>query len=38
VFIEVHNIFPGEAQPVAALLRQLQQLDGSPWRYFYLHT
>jgi uncharacterized Zn-finger protein len=38
VFIEIHNIFPGEAQPVAALLRQLQELDGSPWRYFYLHT
>ena len=38
VFIEIHNIFPGEAQPVAALLRQLQEIDGSPWRYFYLHT
>lgn len=38
VFIEVHNIFPGEAQPVASLLRQLQEIDGSEWRYFYLHS
>lgn len=37
-FIEIHNIFPGEAQPVPRLLQQLQSIDASQWRYFYLHT
>ena len=37
-FIEIHNIFPGEAQPVPALLQQLSGIDTSPWRYFYLHA
>ncbi|MEN8212954.1 MAG: hypothetical protein ABFR19_01205 [Pseudomonadota bacterium] len=36
-FIEIHNIFPGEAQPVPQLQQQLQGIAGSPWRYFYLH-
>jgi hypothetical protein len=37
-FIEIHNIFPGEAQPVPCLLQQLQSIDASQWRYFYLHS
>jgi hypothetical protein len=37
-FIEIHNIFPGEAQPVPRLLQQLQSIDASQWRYFYLHS
>ncbi|MEA3303091.1 MAG: hypothetical protein U9Q75_07455, partial [Pseudomonadota bacterium] len=37
-FIEIHNIFPGEAQPVANLLQLLQSIDASQWRYFYLHS
>jgi len=37
-FIEIHNIFPGEAQPVARLLLQLQGIDAAQWRYFYLHS
>lgn len=37
-FIEIHNIFPGEAQPVPHLLLQLQSINTHPWRYFYLHS
>lgn len=37
-FIEIHNIFPGEAQPVPRLLQQLQSTNASQWRYFYLHS
>ena len=37
-FIEIHNVFPGEAQPVPRLLQQLQIIDASQWRYFYLHS
>lgn len=37
-FIEIHNIFPGEAQPVPHLLQLLQSIDASQWRYFYLHS
>lgn len=35
-FIEINSIFPGEAQPVESLMQQLEQVCGSPWRYFYL--
>ncbi len=34
-FCEVHSIYPGEAQPVDALLDRLAQLSATPWRYFY---
>lgn len=36
LFIEVKNIFPGEAVPVDKLLNQLKQLTGESWQYFYL--
>lgn len=38
LFIEIHNIFPGEAQPVPGLLQQLSGIDATPWRYFYFHS
>ena len=34
-FVEIHNIYPGEAQPVDALLERLASLGDVPWRYFY---
>jgi hypothetical protein len=35
IFIEIHNIFPGEAQPVDGLFKQLQQETGMSWDYFF---
>lgn len=35
-FVEVRNIFPGEAAPVEALLRRLEDLGGGPWGWFYV--
>lgn len=35
MFIEIHNIFPGEARPVDALFKQLQQESGLNWNYFF---
>ena len=35
IFIEIHNIFPGEAQPVAGLLNQLETETGLSWDYFF---
>ncbi len=35
IFIEIHNVFPGEAVPVDALFTQLQRDTGVSWRYFY---
>jgi len=35
VFIEIHNVFPGEASPVDILFNQLQQDTGVSWNYFY---
>jgi len=34
-FIEIHNIFPGEAVPVDKLMENLQMLANENWRYFY---
>jgi hypothetical protein len=34
-FIEVWEIFPGEAVPVEGLMQRLRQ-EGGEWRYFYL--
>jgi hypothetical protein len=36
-FIEIHSIYPGEAQPVVSLMKQLEKIVKSDWRYFYLH-
>lgn len=37
VFVEIKNIFPGEAVPVDTLLQQLGKLTAErKWRYFYL--
>lgn len=36
-FIEIHSIYPGEAQPVDSLMKQLEKVTNSDWRYFYLH-
>lgn len=38
MFIEIHNIFPGEARPVAGLFKQLQQETGLEWDYFFTET
>ncbi len=35
IFIEIYNIFPGEAQPVPDLLARLGNLSGSVWSYFF---
>ncbi len=35
IFIEIHNIFPGEAQPVGELLNKLQTKTGLSWNYFF---
>jgi hypothetical protein len=35
-FLEVRNVFPGEAVPVDALLRHLEDFGAGPWDYFYL--
>ncbi len=36
LFIEIRNIFPGEAVPVDRLMTKLQEVSGEKWRYFYL--
>ena len=36
--LEIHGIYPGEAQPVDALLSLLNKTAGKEWRYFYLHA
>lgn len=35
MFIEIHNIFPGEAQPVDRLFKRLQTETGLEWDYFF---
>jgi hypothetical protein len=35
-FIEINNIFPGEAQPVDSFMQRLEEATGTAWRYFYL--
>ena len=35
IFIEIHNIFPGEAQPVHDLLARLGRLTETDWSYFF---
>ncbi len=34
-FVEIHNVFPGEAVPGDELLRTLEASTGTPWVYFY---
>ncbi|OOZ38701.1 hypothetical protein [Solemya elarraichensis gill symbiont] len=36
-FVEIHSIYPGEAQPVDSLIKQLEKITSSAWRYFHLH-
>jgi hypothetical protein len=36
LFVEIRNIFPGEAVPVDELLSRLGELDCGEWGYFYL--
>ena len=36
LFVEIKNIFPGEAVPVDQLMAKLQEISGEKWRYFYL--
>jgi hypothetical protein len=36
LFVEIRNIFPGEAIPAAELLNSLRDLDLGEWGYFYL--
>lgn len=38
LFIEIHSIYPGEAQPIPSMMQQLKSLTGEEWRYFYLHS
>ncbi len=35
IFIEINNIFPGEARPVHDLLEVLGRLTGTEWNYFF---
>ena len=35
-WVEITNIFPGEAVPVDLLMSKLKALSGENWRYFYL--
>ncbi len=35
IFIQINNIFPGEAQPVHGLLMDLGRLTGKEWDYFF---
>jgi hypothetical protein len=35
IFIEINNIFPGEARPVPDLLASLNRSTGTEWSYFY---
>jgi hypothetical protein len=36
LFIEIHNIFPGEAIPTPKLINALGSLTSSEWDYFFL--
>ncbi len=36
LFIEIRNIFPGEAVPVDELMNRLRETGGGEWGYFYL--
>jgi hypothetical protein len=36
VFIDVEEVFPGEAVPTATLMQALAAFSGATWRYFYL--
>jgi Zn ribbon nucleic-acid-binding protein len=36
IFVEIRNIFPGEAVPVDELMNGLREIDGGAWSYFYL--
>lgn len=35
-FVQVEEIFPGEATPTTALTGVLEQATGAPWRHFYV--
>lgn len=36
-FVQVVDIFPGEAVPTPGLMRILEESTRIPWRYFYVH-
>jgi hypothetical protein len=36
LFVMVEEVFPGEAVPTPGLLDLLRDLDGTPWRHFYV--
>jgi hypothetical protein len=35
IFIQIHNIFPGEARPTHSLIETLSDTTNSKWSYFY---
>lgn len=38
IFIEISNIFPGEARPTHILLDELSRTTGTEWSYFYIES
>jgi hypothetical protein len=38
LFVQIHNIFPGEAVPVDELMKRLEESGGGKWSYFYLQN
>ena len=38
IFIEISNIFPGEARPTQILLEDLTRTTGTDWSYFYTQS
>jgi hypothetical protein len=36
VFVQVEEVFPGEAVPTSALFEQLIRVSGIGWRHFYI--
>jgi len=36
IFIEISNVFPGEAIPVDELLNTLGEMGAGDWNFFYL--
>jgi hypothetical protein len=38
IFIEISNIFPGEARPSHILLEDLTRATGTEWSYFYIES
>jgi Zn ribbon nucleic-acid-binding protein len=36
LFVQVEEVFPGEAAPTPALLQLLADISGTAWRYFYV--